>query len=256
MRERRSVDLEEALRLMHDAPERYESVRAALRYRGDGPTIKAVRDRFLRSEAGRRTFGEPREEIKHSEPDGPFGWRCRVWRIDDHRWRQELELPGGGVEITVSTGRMRLVGTPEGPPGTSEQWRHRVGGGSPEDDPGWLMGTDLFWTMYPFDPAGFASIDGELERLDLEAEYPVEWAGREAVRLRGVPVEEWEGPPEPLWWGADEYEVVVDAERGVLLRTASRLGGEDFAALEVEEIYFDERFPEDVFTLREPLPWP
>jgi cytolysin (calcineurin-like family phosphatase) len=75
------------------------------------------------------------------------------------------------------------------------------------------------------------------------------------VRLRGVPVEEWEGAPEPLWWGADEYEAVVDAERGVVLRLASRLGGEDFDALEVEEVYFDERFREDVFISRKPLPW-
>jgi hypothetical protein len=75
------------------------------------------------------------------------------------------------------------------------------------------------------------------------------------VRLVGVPVEEWEGPPEPLWWGADEYEAVVDAERGVLLRVASKLDGEDFDALEVEEIYFDERFGEEVFTSREPLLW-
>ena len=56
--------------------------------------------------------------------------------------------------------------------------------------------------------------------------------------------------------GADEYEAVVDAERGVLLRCASRLGGEDFDALEVEEIHFDEQFPEDTFASREPLPWP
>jgi hypothetical protein len=39
------------------------------------------------------------------------------------------------------------------------------------------------------------------------------------------------------------------------LRTASRPGGKDFDALEVEEIFFDERFSEDVFTSREPLPW-
>ena len=56
-------------------------------------------------------------------------------------------------------------------------------------------------------------------------------------------------------WGADEYEVLVDAERGVLLRCASRLGGEDFDALEVEEIRFDERFREEMFTSRESPPW-
>ena len=252
------MEPEGVLELMHSAPERYDSVRAALRYRGDGPTIKVVRERFWYSEAGRRTFGEstePPEDISHPEPDGPFGWRCRIWRVDDHRWRQELELPGGGVEIQVSTGRMRTRGTPEGPPGTSELWQRRVGARGTDDDPGWLSATDTFWTMYPFDPAGFASIDDELERLDLEAEESVSWAGREAVRLRGLPVEEWKYPPEPLWWGADEYEAVVDAERGVLLRIACRLDGKDFDVLEVEEIYFDEQFPEDVFTSREPLPW-
>jgi hypothetical protein len=55
--------------------------------------------------------------------------------------------------------------------------------------------------------------------------------------------------------GADEYEVVVDAERGVLLRCSSCLGGEDFDALEVEKIHFDERFGEDTFASRDPLPW-
>ncbi len=250
---------EEAIELIGSAGERYDTVRAALRYRGDGPTIKAVRERFLRSESARRTFGDlasgPPEPIQHAEPDGPFGWRVRVWRVDQHRWRRELELPGGGLEITVSTGRVRLRATPDEPPGTPEVWERRIGGGRRSDDPGWLMGTDFFWTMYPFDPGDIAGVDGQLGRLDLVAEGPVTWAGREAVRLRGVPVEEWEGPPEPLWWGADEYEAVVDAERGVVLRLASRLGGEDFDALEVEEIHFDERFPEDTFASREPLPW-
>ena len=66
---------------------------------------------------------------------------------------------------------------------------------------------------------------------------------------------DWEGPPDPLCWGADEYEVVVDAERGVLIRCASRLRGEDFDALEVEEIHFDEPLGAEVFDSRQPLPW-
>ena len=37
---------------------------------------------------------------------------------------------------------------------------------------------------------------------------------------------------------------------------ASRLRGKDFDALEVEVIYFDEQFSEEVYTSREPLPWP
>lgn len=256
------MEPEEILELVHSASERYESVRAALRYRGDGPAIKEVRERFWYSEAGRRTFGhlveqETYDPSEEPEPDGPFGWRCRVWLIDHHRWRLELDLPGGGIDIAASTGRMRTRGTPEGPPGTSEMWQQLVGVRGPVHGPGWLpQATDTFWTMYPFDPHGNCSLDWELEEMSLTVEGPVIWAGREAVRLVGVPVEELEYPPEPLWWGADEYEVVVDAERGVLLRTASRLRGEDIDAFEVEEIHLDERFGEEVFTSREPLPWP
>jgi hypothetical protein len=59
----------------------------------------------------------------------------------------------------------------------------------------------------------------------------------------------WEFPSEPLWWGADDYELVVDAERGAILRLASRLGGRAFDVMEVLEIAFDESFPEGTFAL-------
>jgi hypothetical protein len=120
-----------------------------------------------------------------------------------------------------------------------------------------MQATDHYWTFYPLLTDEICGISHELRSLDLTVEGPVVWAGREAVRLVGVPGEEWdwEWDPDPLHWGADEYEVVVDTERGVLLRCASRRGGKDFDALEVAEIYFDERFGEDVFTSREPLSW-
>lgn len=252
---------EEVLELMRSAPRRYETVRAALHYRGDGPTVKALRERYLASEAGRlETAGlpGPSEEVRPPEPDGSFGWRCRVWYAGvspegGERYRLELELPrevypGGGVDIRAWDGRI------VGPRGTDTVVNSRIGGGPREDDPPWLvLAQDSFWTTYLFDPDAIAGLP--LYRLDLSVEGKTRKAGREAIRLVGVPVEEWEYDPEPLWWGADEYEVVVDAERGVLLRCASRLGGEDFDALEVEEIYFDERFGEEVFTSREPLPW-
>jgi hypothetical protein len=252
---------EEVLELMSSAPERYETVRAALRYRGDGPTLKTLRDRYLASEAHRLETGgspEPSEEVRHPEPDGLFGWRCRVWYAGvsperGERYRLELELPrevypSGGVDIRAWDGR--IVGSH----GTSTVVNSRIGGSPREDDPPWLrLAQDSFWTTYLFDPDNIAGLP--LHCLDLRVGGKTRKAGREAIRLVGVPVEEWEYFPEPLWWGADGYEVLVDSERGVLLRCASRLGGKDFDALEVEEIYFDERFPEDTFASREPLLW-
>jgi hypothetical protein len=255
------MDPESVLELIRSAPERYETVRAALRYRGDGPTIKAMRDRYLASEAHRPETGdspEPSEEVRHPEPDGPFGWRCRVWyaKVSPERGvrdRVELELPrevypDGGVHISAWDGRI------VGPYGTDTAVDVRIGGGAHEDDPPWLsLAQDSFWTTYLFDPDGIAGLP--LHHLDLRAEGKTRKAGREAIRLVGVQVEEWDHFPEPLWWGADEYEVLVDSERGVLLRCASRLEDKDFDALEVEEIHFDERFSAEVFSSRQPLPW-
>ena len=125
-------------------------------------------------------------------------------------------MPGGGVEITASKGRRRLpIG---GPPGSGLVWNRRVGTGSREDDPRWFMlGTDHYWTFYPLLTDEICGISYELRPLDLRVEGTVMWAGREAVRLRGVPGEEWDWgrDPDPLSWGTDEYEAVVDAERGV-----------------------------------------
>ena len=258
------MEPEEILELIHSAPERYESVRAALRYRGDGPVHKEIRERVWRSEAGRRAFRVSPEEaytpLEHPEPDGPFGWRCRAWHADEYHWRLESDLPGGGVNILASNGRTQTPSgsPPHAPPYMGRFWRHRVGGGSREDDPWWWpIATDHYWTFYALRTDEICGISYELECLELRVEGRAQWAGREAVRLVGVPpVVEQEWDPDPLSWGADEYEVLVDAERGVLLRCASRLRGKDFDALEVEEIYFDEQFSEEVFTSREPLPWP
>lgn len=254
------MEPEDVLELIRSAPERYDTVRAALRYRGDGFVHKEIREQIARSEAGRRAFRitarEASESVRHPEPDGPFGWLCRAWRADQYHWRMETETPCGDVEMAASTGRRRLpIG---GPPGSGLVWEHRVGAGSREDDPQWFgLALDNYWTFYPLLTDEICGISHELRPLDLTVDGRVSWAGREAVRLVGVPGADWDWgwDPDPLSWGADEYEVLVDTERGVLLRCASRLRGKDFDALEVEEIHFDEHFSAGVFNSRQPLPW-
>lgn len=144
----------------------------------------------------------------------------------------ETELPNGGVNISACNGRRRLsIG---GPPGSGLVWNRRVNAGPREDDPRWFrIATDHYWTFYALRTDQICGISYELERLDLTVEDSVSWAVREAVRLVGVPGERWDWrwDPDPLSWGADEYEVVVDAERGVLLRCASRLRARTYSEL-------------------------
>lgn len=253
------MDPETVLELIRSATQRYHTVRAALRYRGDGSAREEISERIRSSEAGRRAFGiSPDRPDYRWYPEGPFGWRSRAWHADDHHWRLEVDRPDGGVNVLASDGPTPIVGPSGGKQYTGRFWRHRVGGGSREDDPPWFdIADDHYWTFYALLTDEISGISGRLRHLDLTVEGTVVWAGREAVRLVGVPRErwDWEWEADPLSWGGDEYEAVVDAERGVLLRTASRLRGKDFDALEVEEIHFDERAPEGVFSAPEPLPW-
>jgi hypothetical protein len=49
--------------------------------------------------------------------------------------------------------------------------------------------------------------------------------------------------------GADEYMLLIDAERGTLLRVGALLGGEEFAFTNVEEVAFDKEVPSERFVL-------
>jgi hypothetical protein len=55
-----------------------------------------------------------------------------------------------------------------------------------------------------------------------------------------------------LGTGADRYELVVDTERGVVLRSEAQLEGSPFLIIEIQDVGFDEPFPNDTFTLEAP----
>lgn len=245
-RKAKGVDVEpdEVLDLIHDAPNRYETVRAALRSRGDGGILRSLRERAAGS-SDPTSRGSGRKE--HPEPDGPFGWRCRIWHAGAYRWRRELDLPGGGTEVEACYGT--------DPSGEPREWRLRCSVLPSGLDPGWLdYAKDHYWTFYLV--ADISGIDARLDGLDLRVGGETQWAGRDAIRLLGAPpAGDWDDrdDPDPLAFGADEYELLVDAERGAILRHANRLEGKEFEVLEMEEVHFDERFAEEVLLPPQPL---
>jgi hypothetical protein len=88
---------------------------------------------------------------------------------------------------------------------------------------------------------------------DLELAGRTEHAGREAIRVvsqaspRAAFLDEAGGH-----YGHWPQELLVDAERGVLLRIVSLLGEQPFAISEFTSIAFDEDIPEDVFVFEAP----
>jgi hypothetical protein len=75
------------------------------------------------------------------------------------------------------------------------------------------------------------------------------------VRATPTPIDDndeessdWRFATHGLGGGADEYALLVDAERGVLLRSEARIGKEPFRILEMETVTYDEELGQDVFS--------
>ncbi|MFC1464753.1 MAG: hypothetical protein ACFLMY_07890 [Candidatus Brachytrichaceae bacterium NZ_4S206] len=78
-------------------------------------------------------------------------------------------------------------------------------------------------------------------------------AGRQAIRVQAFFRTGKQVGCDPLFWStADDYELLVDKERGILLRYAARLKGKAFAIASVEEVVYDLTIPQHVFTFTPP----
>lgn len=100
-----------------------------------------------------------------------------------------------------------------------------------------------------------ADAAGLLGRYELAVRGEAECAGRRGVLVDAVERavdERLASCPQLLPVGADRHELVVDAERGVVLRATSFLDGEPFQTTEVVEIAFDEEFPAETFAFSPP----
>ncbi len=79
------------------------------------------------------------------------------------------------------------------------------------------------------------------------------YLGRPVVRVRAKFRPGRNLPWEPLFWSMiDDLELLVDRERGVLLRYTAQFNRETFADASVKEIFFDELIPEEVFSFIPP----
>jgi outer membrane lipoprotein-sorting protein len=120
------------------------------------------------------------------------------------------------------------------------------------------------WTWTPeagavvYDRGSFATNEHELLEpiglvvaFELEPFGRTEVAGRPALHVRARP-RELESRLHSLGFGADELELAVDVERGILLRTEARHADAAFRIVEVSEVEFDVELPPETFVFQAP----
>jgi hypothetical protein len=234
-------EFNDILERMQDARERWSTVSATLlKWRHLALGEEAL-DRFIAQEDSRsvgrltRPGDSDEDERRRRLVEEPpfYETELRVWARKPYRWRIETEERQGRSFVDVG----------------DKAWRPDLmyhGYGPEEFDPPDLLPLDdnVAWI---FDPRI------ALTTFDIQVLGHTTHAGREAVRLLALPGEEMRTSSRgPLGsarsgWGANDYELLADDERGVLLRWAARLEGQEFDKLEVTEIAFDEELSEDIF---------
>jgi len=213
--------------------------------------------------------------------------RWRTFRGAGHEWRHvERLMEAFERQAARETAVTRNGGRAEGPEPVEqeERWALWVGP-EPKVRAEFAVGDetitavldgDRWWHWSPSDGARTNAADPQdrsshgtgpgaslldtaalLPALALEITGRVEFAERPAIAVRATPLPSERDLYVPsglhgIGSGADEYELLVDAERGVLLRSEARLDGSPFKVVEVNEIAFDDDFPPETFVVELP----
>lgn len=175
-------------------------------------------------------FHSVRGTLRHG--GGPDGSETvtRFWLERPDRVRVERDGPGGR-DVFVDDGEREWHYTPVSGATVHPSQRAVIHGFELLLDPVPLAG------LLVLDPAGRTVRGG---REGIRARARARWAGS-GSELFPWPAED-----------ADAYDLVVDAERGVVLRLASLLDGEPREVSELTEIAFDEELPPDTFVFSPP----
>ena len=234
----------DVLELLHGSrTRRYTTVRGVLR-NWSSPRLRGqARLRLGESTRGteltvRRMF--PPEEPEPDEVESVI----RFWSDPPTRLRQEVESnsPERGNHVTVAGSGRWWAYSPQRGVVTNDATADE------QPDAAAAYG-DVLWRSL-LDPADW------IPALWFEPRGDTEAIGRGAVLVSATARDQsWPAQfPFALQQseGADGYELVVDRERGVVLRVAALLEGEVFWASEFEELAFDENLADGLFVFEPP----
>lgn len=243
-------EIGELLELLHGARRRYRTVRGVLRHWSRMSRVQEAHERWQRKlrEAGHAhgtayamliALGEG----PPAEPPDRQEQVVRFWSEPPARLREEAEsvAPERYEHVTVRDGERWWTYAPE--------WGaiSNVEAGEEAESTG-VGGGELWQAL--LDPTFL------IPALEFEPRGDVTLLGRRALRVCATEREPSASELFPaqgqLPVGADEYELVVDRARGVVLRAAALLQGEAFWVSQFEELVFDEELPPETFVFEPP----
>jgi outer membrane lipoprotein-sorting protein len=218
---------------MHGAPESFRTLRATLRHWSHEERARRARQRFNDEQAKRQSGGGTVSSIAFAYAGGgelpeTLEWRSQLMIERPDRLRFEVE--GEHAQLRIRNGE--------------RMWQELGEYGPIEQE----VSID---ELVDEQPELFAPL-ALVPAYDLELTGETSVAGRACRSLRGIPRES--GPPHVGIGalGADEIELAVDDERGVVLRFVARFEGEPYQLVEVEQIAFDEQLDPALFVYEPP----
>lgn len=232
----RQVRLGHLLELLHTSQTKWRTLSAEGSEWRDPPLLTEAFIRTMPARGDLLSQDEPSYEAQSLE-------QWRLWIRRPSTYRTTFAVGGDEVTAVIDGDWWWSV---------SQSMGARTNGGRANHSHGLGPGEPLF------------SFKTALAALQLEEWSEAEFAERSAARLTARPLPAEERTPyddgdyhaisrlHGIGAGADEFELMVDAERGVILRCEARLGGKPFRILEVKTIRFDETFADDTFRLTPP----
>lgn len=228
--------LGDALALMHGSAHAFRTVRATMVERFDGALARSAEEYYACTPEGERQgWGRWLEESGDRIEPQDRHEVVRLWVERPDRVRAERSGGRRGPHIGIRDGESWWMydsggevhsneGEPEVGSSVGHEFRHLL-------DPSMLLGS---------------------LRFELLGEATV--ARRPAVALRARPRSASGASAagmllDPM---AQDFELAVDRQRGVILRMAARFEGEAYSVTETNEVAFDEPLADDTFVLRLP----
>ena len=244
------MNLKDLLELLYTARSRFSSLQMEWEYRYRADLTDAAVQELARASSGSTGIVRARaEEAAPPAQESSVLWKLwwqkpGCWRDEQHSREMSLRIfcrgewfrygsGGAGLTTNVEPAKdwpaVQLSRTPLRPGRQTPSLEEAVQD-YPGVDPSFLLATH-----------------------DLEVLGESEYAGRRALRVRGVYRRGKDLPWEPFFWKlAEAQEFLVDVERGVLLRYTSWVGGQRLAQAAVQRVVFDQPIPEEVFSFIPP----